>query len=415
MKPNTKLTIRKFLVVLCRVLVGATFIVSGWAKAIDPFGFVLKVAEYLSAWNLDAPNEVIIAGCVTMACLEFCIGISLVTGILRRLNTLTAAALMIFMLPLTFYIALTDPVDDCGCFGELWHISNWATFGKNIVLSAMIAYLLTSNRLVSSLYPAPMQWLAIVFSCAFPLFLALVGYHVQPIVDFRPYKIGTEIFASAIDDSIPTYYIYEKDGKSERFLLEALPDTTWTYLGVEGLENDNTFDGGIEVLNADDEDVTADIVSHDKQQLFLIISEPSMHYLSFVHKVSRLHEYCLQRDIEMIGVISATSSRLERWYDWCRPDFEVYTADPIALKQLVRGPEGLVFTENGIIRWKRTLSSMPFSEIYDEEQYELSELPSPDDGIMHATAAFFYVLAMFVLYLLSLSPRILKFFMRRNK
>lgn len=415
MTPETKNKIQRFAVLLCRLVVGATFAVSGWAKAVDPFGFVLKVGDYLAAWNLDVPHEAIVAGCVALACIEFCTGVLVAVGALKRFSVITAAGMMLFMLPLTLYIAIFNPVADCGCFGDFLIISNWATFWKNVALSAMIVFLLLHNRSVGGLYPAPVQWLAITLTFAFPLFLALAGYQIQPLMDFRPYKTGTRIFAAA-EHTGTDYYIYSKDGHEERFTLDALPDSTWTYVGEElAGGGGDAFDAGITVYDTEGEDITGYIVSDDAPQLFLIIPEPSMHYLSFAHKVSRLYDYCAANSIEMIAVVGDAGRKLERLVDWCRPQFPVYSADAIALKQLVRGPEALVYTRDGIIQWKRTLSSMPQHFIADGRPGALDGMRSPDSGFIHWTAAGIYVCAMLVLYLLSLSPKILKLFIRRNK
>ncbi|MBP3536506.1 MAG: DoxX family protein [Muribaculaceae bacterium] len=412
MTEAVKKKVIKAFVIIFRLIIGATFAVSGWAKAVDPFGFVLKVGEYLDVWELPVPHEAIVAGCVALACVEFCTGVMLAAGCLKRLSVWVAAALILFMLPLTVYIAIENPVADCGCFGDLWHISNTATLLKNVVLGMMIAFLLVHNREVNGLYPAEIQWITITLTYAFPLYLALTGYQVQPLVDFRPYKIGTEIFASQSSDS-ETEYIYEKNGQREHFSLENLPDSTWTYVGESSPKESNSFDSGISVYDADGNDVTSDIVSADMPQLFLIIPEPGMHYLSYAHNVSRLYEYCLKHGIEMTGVIDGTDDKPERWMDWCRPEFKVYTADPIALKQLVRGPEALVYTEGGIIRWKRTLSSMPYSILSDKPGNVLAQLRSPDDGYLHTWALAIYACSMIVCYMLGLSPKVIRLFLRR--
>ena len=158
-------------------------------------------------WSL--PAELIVAACVSVASIEFCTGVLIAIGAMKRFSVWTAAAFMVLMLPLTLYIAVADPVADCGCFGDFIIVSNWFTFAKNIVLTALIVYLAAYNRSVAGLVPAPVQWLAISVSLLFPFFLAFVGYNTQPVVDFRPFKLGTQMFHPA-DYGADTYFTYEK-------------------------------------------------------------------------------------------------------------------------------------------------------------------------------------------------------------
>lgn len=409
MKLSTRLRIRGALVWLARVIVGATFILSGWSKSIDPWGFVIKVGEYLDAWSLSLPHEAIAAACVTLACVEFLTGVLLITGALKRTSAILAAAMMVVMLPLTLYIAIADPVADCGCFGDFWVLSNWATFFKNVVLTALIVYLVMRNSTVRGLFPAAIQWLVVAVSIAFPLFLALFGYQIQPLVDFRPYKTGTTIFTGASSPAGETF-IYEKDGERREFTLDALPDSTWTYVDAATADDEGRFDGSIAVLDDEGYDVSADIVDPDRRQLFLIIPQPSIHYLSYAHYVELLADFAKREDIGFAAVVGAGGRGFERWSDWVRPDFSVYTADATALKQFVRGREALVYTDGGIIKWKRTLRSLPDDLPKSTNANALDEIQAPDNGRIHGYALLIYLASLLVIYLLGQSPRALRFF-----
>lgn len=409
MKLSTRLRIRGALVWLARILVGATFVISGWAKSIDPWGFVIKVGEYLEAWGLSFPHEAIVAACVALACVEFLTGVLLLVGALKRTSAIMAAAMMTVMLPLTLYIAIANPVADCGCFGDFWVISNWATFAKNVALTAMIAYLVLRNRTVRGLFPAAIQWLVVAVSIAFPLFLALFGYQIQPLVDFRPYKTGTTIFAGASSSS-EEKYIYEKDGERREFSLDALPDSTWTFVEMPESDDSGSFDGSISVLDSDGYDVSAEIVAPDSRQLFLIVPQPSIHYLIYAHFVEQLADYAKREGIDLIAVVGAGGRGLKRWSDWVRPDFEVYTADATALKQLVRGREALIYTDGGVIKWKRTLRSLPDDLPKSTNANALDAIQAPDNGRIHGYALLIYLASMLVIYLLGQSPRALRFF-----
>lgn len=420
MQARTKQCINAILVWLCRLVTGGTFIVSGWAKAIDPRGFIIKTNEYLDVWGMPMPREVVFTACVALASVEFVIGMLLLSGSLKKTAALLATALMAFMLPLTLYVALENPVADCGCFGDLFVISNWATFGKNVVLTAMAVFLLFRNGSVPGVYAAPMQWLTIVVSVVFTLFLSLAGYFVQPLVDFRPYKLGTKLFESNIEQAEGgdnTYYIYEKDGERRRFELSDVPDSTWTFVDVvEEEQGTPRVQRGFDVRDIDGYEVSDELADRDGAVLYLIIANPDFQFLSRAHYANRLCEYARKHDVDMVGIAGMSGNSLRGWLELTRPHFEMYSADNTALKQLVRGDAALVYTIDGIIVWKRSLSSMD-SRLPDDKSPEnaLDRVRRYDDGHIHAFATGFYLLAMLAIYLLSLSPKILRFFVRLAK
>lgn len=410
-----KLRLQAAAVWLSRLIVGATFIVSGWAKAIDPRGFMIKVSEYLAVWDWTVPGEAILIACVALACVEFAVGVLVAVGALKRVSVWLAAAFMLFFLPLTVYIYLVDPVADCGCFGEFIIISNGATLLKNLLLSALIVYLVIYNRTVRGLYPAPIQWLLVTVSLAFPLFLAFMGYQVQPLVDFRSYPLGSYIFTPAdsdgATDEADIYYIYEKDGHREHFGLDALPDSTWTFVDAVGTENVADAEG-ISVLNFYGEDVTDEIVDYEGKQLFLIVTDPGVRFLSRAHFVSELYDYASAHDVGMVAVIGASEAAVQRWIEWNRPRFPVYTADDSALKQLVRGEAALVYTDGGIIRWKRTLTP---TDIRFDLPDAFERVKPVDDGYIHSVALGIFAASLIIIYLFGLSPKILRLFMPKNR
>lgn len=402
--------LRRASVWAARIIVGATFAVAGWAKAIDPWGFVIKTGEYLAVWDMSLPPEMVVAACVALASIEFCTGILIGVGAIKRFSVWSAAALMLVMLPLTLYIAVADPVADCGCFGDFIIVSNWFTFAKNVLLTALIVYLIIYNRSVSGLIPAPVQWLAIAASLSLPLFLAFVGYNTQPVVDFRPFRLGTHMFhpCEAVGES---QFIYEKNGEQRRFSLSELPDSTWTYVDTE---TDTSQDNAsCSVFDAYGEEVSEYIVDTEGDQLFLIVPDPGIQFLSRAHFVNRIAEYGRERGVEVIGVVGSFGDALDEWKDWVRPDFEVYSADPVSLKMIARGIASLVMTHNGDIVWKRTLSSFD-PDLLDDGGNALAEIRPVDDGRIHLLALGTYAVCMLIIYLLGQSPKILRLFMPRK-
>ena len=136
MKVRNLHIIQKTWVNACRFLLAVAFIFSGFVKAVDPLGFQYKIQDYLEAFGMLSwfPSFFPLLAAVILSAIEFSIGVCLFFGIRKKTTTLLAFLLMIFMTPLTLYLALKNPVSDCGCFGDAWVLTNWETFGKNIVL-----------------------------------------------------------------------------------------------------------------------------------------------------------------------------------------------------------------------------------------------------------------------------------------
>ncbi|MDE6612423.1 MAG: hypothetical protein K2K22_07670, partial [Muribaculaceae bacterium] len=313
-----------------------------------------------------------------------------------------------FMLPLTVYIAVCNPVSDCGCFGDFIVISNTATLIKNIVLVALIIFLIFRNRRVPGVYPAPIQWLVIAASLAYPLLLAMIGFNIQPLVDFRPYKVGTAMFGDSYDDSGDTYYIYEKDGEQRSFSLAALPDSSWTF--VDTAESPSqSVSGAFEIRDSNGNSMN-DILASDTPAIYLIIPEPDMSFLSYIHYANAICEQTEDRGIASAALVGSAGDALDEWIGLMQPRFDVYSAEDTSLKQLARGDAALVFIDNdGIIQWKRSLASIHAVEDMPED------IEAIDDGRLNIYILSAYLASMLVIYFLSLSPKILTLFTRHKE
>ncbi|MBQ2133828.1 MAG: DoxX family protein, partial [Bacteroidales bacterium] len=121
---------------ICRVVFGILFVFSGFIKAIDPIGSALKIKEYFGAMHLAFMDFLSIPGAILLSTTEFIIGVAILKGLRINLFSKLALWFISFFTLLTLWIYLFNPVSDCGCFGEAIHLSNKATFIKNLVLLA---------------------------------------------------------------------------------------------------------------------------------------------------------------------------------------------------------------------------------------------------------------------------------------
>ena len=141
---------RKILVNLARLLLALTFIMSGFVKAVDPLGTQYKITDYLGALNLRelAPDIVTLSASVLLSAAEFVIGICLLFAIRRRLVSRVTLCVMVVMTIITLWLAIDDPVSDCGCFGDAIVLTNWETFYKNLILCVFVIFIFINWRCV---------------------------------------------------------------------------------------------------------------------------------------------------------------------------------------------------------------------------------------------------------------------------
>lgn len=136
MKVKNLHIIQEVIANISRFILAAAFIFSGFVKAVDPLGFQYKVQDYLAAFGMASwfPSFFPLLGGIALSAIEFSIGIFLFFGVRRTVASTLALMLMSFMTPLTLYLAIFNPVSDCGCFGDAWVLTNWETFIKNVLL-----------------------------------------------------------------------------------------------------------------------------------------------------------------------------------------------------------------------------------------------------------------------------------------
>ncbi|MGN0223381.1 MAG: BT_3928 family protein [Muribaculaceae bacterium] len=379
-----------------RVLTGAMFVLSGWAKSVDPYGTVYKMEEYFAVWGFGGfPREITIVLAVGLAALELTLGVALVLGCLRRSTPISALVVMAVMLPLSVYLAVAEPVAHCGCFGDLWVISNTATLIKNVVLTAMLVLLLKWHEAAQPLIRPWMQWMVLAATIAYSLVLSFVGWQFQPVVDFRQYPVGSTLVAEE-SEVMPTY-IYEKDGERREFALDALPDSTWTFVEVaqtvKAEDELAVFDG--------DDDVTFDVLAPEEGDcLLLVVSEPSVDVLSRSRFTNELAEYAQSHDIRFIGIVAASGQNFDIWKQYARPNYEVYSAADTALKQLARGSTALVMLHDGCVAWKRNFSTLSPELMQLDDPIE--EIIKVDNGHVSLWLAGAFVAIILSIYLLGL-------------
>lgn len=350
---------------LLRLGVGAVFVMSGLVKAVDLWGFVFKLEEYAASFGFPQPRSVMVMAALSVSAYEFLFGFFLATGCFKRAAPWGLALMMLVMLPLTLYIAVASPVSDCGCFGDFMIISNTATFVKNLFLSATIALLLFWNpKIRSGLFAPAIQWMAGVWAGIYLIVIALFGYNVQPMLDFRPFPIGAPLVAETDgDDDDGFVFIYERGGVTAEFPIDSVPEGDgWTF--VDRVARDGAPAKGPDFAIFDGEyDVTESVISTEGWQFLLVIPEPAKADISYTYAANEIFQYADSAAIPMAGLLATDQRGIDAWLDLSMAGYPCYSVDDTQLKELSRGTMALVILRDGLVYSKEMLSSIPIERI----------------------------------------------------
>lgn len=361
----------KMIVNLCRIIVAVTFIFSGFVKAIDPIGTQYKLQDYLGAIGMAGilPNWTLLAVAVFLAAIEFCIGIFLLFAIQRRLISKLTVAFMAFMTIVTVWIVVTDPVKDCGCFGDALHLTNTETLIKNIVLlvcSLIIMYRpLAMFRFVSK----SNQWIVTNYTIVFILVSSGLSLYYLPIFDFRPYHIGVniprgmEIPKGAKLPQFKTTFIMEKNGQRKEFTLDNYPDASWKFIDSKTVQTSEGYIPPIHDFSITDNktglDLTNSVLSHKGYTFLLIAPHLETADDSNFGDIDRLYEYAQSYDIPFYCLTASTTKAIKRWVDLTGAEYPFCITDEAVLKTIIRSNPGLLLLKDGTIINKWSHNNLP--------------------------------------------------------
>ena len=372
----SRLSPYRFIASISRTLLGLVFIFSGVVKAIDPLGTVYKIEDYLKAFggffNELLPMAELAAWALII--LELLLGVCMVLNIRTQWTSWLALLFYLVMTPLTLYIALTNPVSDCGCFGDAIVLTNWQTFWKNVVLIVLAIILVALRKHVRQLWSNWMEMLLVALTIlAAVVFMSWTRNHL-PVKDFRPYKIGNHLptLMEYPEDAEPDVYeyafVYEKDGVEQTFTLENYPkgDSTWTFVRQDSRLVKKGYEPPIhdlEILNANYEDLTWDILESEEPVTLVVMYDLKKADKAQIAKVealaSNLSPFASSPDtLPLQGESEGnfyilTGSGTDDIINFCLeyPTLSDYvcTCDPVTLKTIVRANPGAIVLQNGIV------------------------------------------------------------------
>lgn len=379
---------KAFLRTISRIIPAITFIFSGLIKAIDPVGGAIKFEDYFTAFQLDWLSPLALPLAIALAVVEFLLGFYLLLGFyVKKLATVTLGLMAAFTL-LTLYIAIFNPVSDCGCFGDALKLTNWQTFGKNvIVIGFTIVLFLNRKKYSSQIGKISMSATAIALA-VYIIGLALWNYNNLPVIDFRPFKIGNhiasqmEIPEGAEQPEIETKFILEKDGQRKTFTMDDYPydDSTWVFIDSETKTIREGFEPPLHDFHVTDPDLgdATNQITNQEGPLFLLVT-PSIENLTVkvIAPIAELAELAQQKGIPFYCLTASGSAATMQFDQTHKTMFRFFNSDETTLKTMIRSNPGLILVYDGTIAGKWHYGNIPEKTIIQNPlAYALSEINS---------------------------------------
>ena len=393
----------------CRFFLAIVFIFSGFVKAVDPLGTQYKIQDYLEAfgWTSLVPAFFPFLASVLQAMIEFCLGVYLLFGIRRRTTPLFMLLIMGVMTPLTLWLAIDNPISDCGCFGDAVVLTNWQTFWKNCFLLLAAVSVFKWRNCITPLITKRFDWLVALYTFLYILGMTLYCYRELPVFDFRPYHIGAdirkgmEIPEGAKPSVFESRFILEKGGKRQEITLDNYPDSTWTFVESHTILKEKGYEPPIHdfsMMSLDTwEDITDSVLS-DKGYTFLLVA----HRIegaddSNIDLINEIYDYSVEHGYGFYALTSSPEDEIELWRDKTGAEYPFCQTDDITLKTIIRSNPGLLLVKDGTILNKWSDNRLPDEYVLTDslDKLELGKQKQESD-----LQTIGYVLLWFILPLM---------------
>jgi uncharacterized membrane protein YphA (DoxX/SURF4 family) len=367
---------QRIILLIARLLFGVTFLFSGFVKAVDPLGTAYKVSDYFEAFGIPSFDELSIALAFILITVEFCIGFAITCNVKLKMMSRLGALFMLVMTPLTLYLALANPVSDCGCFGDAIVLTNWETFYKNVALCVLLVVIMVLEKYNRPWLSEWGSWLFLACFSLLSLGMCTYGYTHLPVIDFRPYKVGNNIQegmmvpADAPMDEYKTTFVYAKDGIEKEFTLENYPadDSTWVFVSQQSVLVKKGYVPPIHdfsIVMEEMGDITDVVLEKTGYTLLVISHKLEKINLASVQQVQDIVNAVAKKGVSCYWLTSSYIDEVNRFKQAYSIQLPFGATDDITLKTIIRSNPGLVLLNQGTVVAKWHHNALPaISEIY---------------------------------------------------
>jgi uncharacterized membrane protein YphA (DoxX/SURF4 family) len=369
----------KRVVWVCRILVGLLFIFSGLIKINDPLGFSYKLEEYFEVFHLTFLDGFALAMAIILCTLEIILGFALLIGVRAVAVARGLLLLIIFFGFLTFYSAWFKVVQTCGCFGDAIPLTPWQSFSKDMALLLLVLVIFFNREKISPLFSRKTGDNLLIGSVVVALGIGFYTYSFLPVVDFLPYKVGANIPeemrippGATPDEYEITYHLKNKKTGDTKVMTDK------EYLGDSTIWKDNNWEikensegrlvkkgftpkiQDLAIKDAQGNDYTKELLSNPFNNLIIVAYDLDHTNLNAIGQLNALAVNLAQNfNTRTVLLTSNTVKDAEAFAKVNHLAMEVYYADGVPLKTMIRANPGILLMKNGTIINKWHYHSMP--------------------------------------------------------
>lgn len=352
----------KVLRTISRIIVGLVFIFSGFVKAVDPLGSMYKFNDYFTAFGMSWMIPLSFVLGFLLFVFEFTLGFSFLFNAKIKISAWFMLFFMSFFFILTFILALTNPVSDCGCFGDAIILTNWETFYKNIVLMILVLIVFIGRNKMKSKFSKGFQLSVIGIGVAIILWVGVYSYRHLPLIDFMPWKVGTVISAKVVPtpEVAEVYLVYKNKETGEKYEYTAknLPykDTVF-FAKLEFIEQKKKIiqeykEAPIHDFIIDDSNKVehnAEIINNQKFQFILVSHDLSKTDRNAFKQMNKFYDNCLRDSVGFVALTGSDFETMKKFKNEIGANYAFYGVDETSLKSVVRSNPGLVLLKEGVV------------------------------------------------------------------
>ncbi len=375
----------KILTTLTKFFVGLLFIFSGLIKLNDPLGFSYKLEEYFEVFYVTFLNPISVSISILLCALEVILGVFLLLGYFTKKVLWALLILILFFTFLTFYSAYFDVVKTCGCFGDAIALTPWQSFGKDVILLLAIALLFYQRK---QLPQKTQKTFISILTVSLTFILGFYTYNFLPLIDFLPYKIGanlnqlTKLPANAKQDEYEILYTLQnlksKQSKTvtdkEYIQSKIYEDKNWILKTTSPpkliKQGDQVVIKDLNIYDAMGVSYTNEIIENPYYTLIAVAYNLDNTNLKSLGNINALALNALQDfNVRAILLTTTSATQAKTFAKTNKLVLDIFYADAVPLKSIVRSNPGLLLLKNGVIINKWAGINLPSSDEMNKKYF----------------------------------------------